>query len=376
MDNQTIDNRNDSRQGYANKYIYNYSGNVYKGRISYNDVYRIINDVKCDNSLLQQLCYCSNPNGAATDDNKVSPKEEDLRGLNESQKQAIKNSLNRPLSVIIGPPGTGKTHTIARLVEYLAKKNNTVAIVSSNNAAIDNVITALQTDVPIARLGNKWNIQDFIESIKSYDEDFQTTLSNWAKYLDDKKNNLDKRPKATAFCKKYPIITSTLHSLASCFNYNLTDSQLYFHFDYVIIDEASQCTPLLGAIAAGFGKHLVVVGDPKQLPPVVDETKFQMAYDKWVYYCSEETQEKDREKFTNLWFLRPDWSFLDLVLCLLTGFTKEEYKQGIPWKKNQSWPIPRHQPVEYTLPLPPPNHWLLQSADVRQSTHQCKEASG
>ncbi|MEU4600409.1 AAA domain-containing protein [Nocardia sp. NPDC023988] len=59
---------------------------------------------------------------------------------NLSQRAAVANALQYPISVIDGPPGTGKTQTILNLVATLvADESLTVAVVSTNNTAVDNV---------------------------------------------------------------------------------------------------------------------------------------------------------------------------------------------------------------------------------------------
>ncbi|MCU1640450.1 MAG: hypothetical protein JWN03_725 [Nocardia sp.] len=59
---------------------------------------------------------------------------------NLSQRTAIDNALRHPISVIDGPPGTGKTQTILNLLaNILVDESKTVAVVSSNNAAVENV---------------------------------------------------------------------------------------------------------------------------------------------------------------------------------------------------------------------------------------------
>jgi hypothetical protein len=59
---------------------------------------------------------------------------------NLSQREAVENGLTRSISVIEGPPGTGKTETILNLVaNIIAAGAGTVGVVSFNNAAVDNV---------------------------------------------------------------------------------------------------------------------------------------------------------------------------------------------------------------------------------------------
>lgn len=64
-----------------------------------------------------------------------------------------------------------------------------------------------------------------------------------------------------AFCKDYPVILSTCHSLRR----RLPDGYL---LDYLIIDEASQVDLLAAALAMASCRNLIVVGDRRQLPHI------------------------------------------------------------------------------------------------------------
>ncbi|MEG0094390.1 MAG: AAA domain-containing protein, partial [Erysipelotrichaceae bacterium] len=65
-------------------------------------------------------------------------------GCNLSQISAVKNALYNQVSVIEGPPGTGKTQTILNIIANLVVGGNTVAVVSNNNDATNNVYEKLQ----------------------------------------------------------------------------------------------------------------------------------------------------------------------------------------------------------------------------------------
>lgn len=59
---------------------------------------------------------------------------------NLSQRAAVEKALNHSVSIIEGPPGTGKTETILNLIaNIVAVQHRTVGIVSFGNAAVDNV---------------------------------------------------------------------------------------------------------------------------------------------------------------------------------------------------------------------------------------------
>lgn len=88
-------------------------------------------------------------------------------GVNLSQKDAVNNAFTSPLSIIEGPPGTGKTQTILNIIANAVMNGQSVAVVSSNNSATKNVYEKLQKngiEFIAALLGNSTNRQEFIDS--------------------------------------------------------------------------------------------------------------------------------------------------------------------------------------------------------------------
>ena len=63
-------------------------------------------------------------------------------GLNESQLAAVEQAFRAQVSVIEGPPGTGKTQTILNILANILLRGQTVAVLSNNNAAVENVYEA------------------------------------------------------------------------------------------------------------------------------------------------------------------------------------------------------------------------------------------
>ncbi|WP_253454071.1 AAA domain-containing protein [Pseudomonas nitroreducens] len=89
-------------------------------------------------------------------------------GLNESQLAAVEQAFHAQVSVIEGPPGTGKTQTILNILANILLRRQTVAVLSNNNAAVENVYEKLEKcglGHLIAKLGNKDNREDFFADL-------------------------------------------------------------------------------------------------------------------------------------------------------------------------------------------------------------------
>ncbi len=95
-----------------------------------------------------------------------------------SQKAATEKALAEQISVIEGPPGTGKTQTILNIIANAMMNNKTVAVVSNNNSATANVLEKLEkygVDFFAAFLGNKENKEKFFNEQKGVYPD----MSSW-----------------------------------------------------------------------------------------------------------------------------------------------------------------------------------------------------
>lgn len=101
-------------------------------------------------------------------------------GCNESQFKAVSNALSNRISVIEGPPGTGKTQTILNIIANLVLQGKTVQVVSNNNSAVENVIEKMASpkygvDFIAALLGRNERKQDFVDAQSGKYPD----LSSW-----------------------------------------------------------------------------------------------------------------------------------------------------------------------------------------------------
>ncbi|MDA8219324.1 MAG: AAA domain-containing protein, partial [Dehalococcoidales bacterium] len=76
--------------------------------------------------------------------------------LNSEQHQAVRQALSNPLTVITGPPGTGKSQVVTSILVNAAWQGKTVLFASKNNKAVDVVETranALGPRPVLLRLG-------------------------------------------------------------------------------------------------------------------------------------------------------------------------------------------------------------------------------
>ena len=90
-------------------------------------------------------------------DNRLLPDESELpSNLNVNQQDAVRKVLTaKDYAIILGMPGTGKTTTIAEIINALVKRGKTVLLASYTHSAVDTILLKLKdVDYPILRLGS------------------------------------------------------------------------------------------------------------------------------------------------------------------------------------------------------------------------------
>lgn len=88
--------------------------------------------------------------------------------LNNSQKDGIrKGSGTDDYTLILGPPGTGKTTVILQWVKYFVKQGKRILVTSQNNKAVDNVLERLakEDDLECIRVGNESKVSQSIHDL-------------------------------------------------------------------------------------------------------------------------------------------------------------------------------------------------------------------
>lgn len=203
-------------------------------------------------------------------DNEIRQYTSRVKPPNKSQLKAISNALSYPISMIQGPPGTGKTETILNLISVIhgLYPEKTIAVVSTNNEALttiaDKIFEDSGSDPMLANIEQCFAVLGRKSAIKAWKaERFD---------LGEDVSEIDNSGKIrSTYLRRYPIFTSTIHSMRKIFTQpGGFDNQ----FDYVIADECSQMSIMLGLVAISCARNIVLIGDDKQLPPIIkDEVK-------------------------------------------------------------------------------------------------------
>lgn len=175
---------------------------------------------------------------------------------------------NHDTIIIQGPPGTGKTFFISRLLEVLNKENKSVLVATlANRSLIELAKKYFELDTANKMVVFKSNLtleeSKEVSSLKPMPKDFLPVAGS--------------------------ILLTTFYKMSGIAVENIS-SPVY---DYVILEEASQC--FLGTIAAAklLGKKVILVGDPIQLPPVVNQDNpgnispnIDLMLESFTYYAS------------------------------------------------------------------------------------------
>lgn len=144
-------------------------------------------------------------------------------GINLSQSKALKMMFSNRISIIEGPPGTGKTQTILNFIANALINGKSIAVVSNNNSATDNVYEKLQKygySFIAAPLGNADNVDKFFEEYDSEVPTFEKKSVN----IDALKNLYYALPDYFDNENQKKIVTEKLEALELEYKHFLSDN--------------------------------------------------------------------------------------------------------------------------------------------------------
>jgi ATP-dependent RNA/DNA helicase IGHMBP2 len=217
--------------------------------------------------------------------------------LNPSQQAAVRHALAaEDVAIIHGPPGTGKTTTVAALIQTAVARGDRVLACAPSNLAVDNLAEQLAAaGVSLARLGHPARIlpelqahtlDALVERQESYRQakklrrqafglrdqagkfrrarpapGEKQALRDEAAQMLDEARQLEAQAIEQAL-DSAAVILSTLTGIDSAL---LGQRQ----FDLCVIDEAGQSTEPAAWIPVTRSDRLVLAGDHQQLPPTI-----------------------------------------------------------------------------------------------------------
>lgn len=212
--------------------------------------------------------------------------------LNRSQEEAVNKVLAaKEVSIVHGPPGTGKTTTLVEAIYETLHRENQVMVCAQSNTAVDWIAEKLvDRGIHVLRIGNPTRVNDKMlsftyerrfESHPDYAElwsirkaireiqtsmrrkggDERDTIRNRLSHLRFRTTELEVKIDSELF-DEARVVACTLVGSA---NRTLVNR----HFTTLFIDEAAQAIEAACWIAIGKADRVILAGDHHQLPPTV-----------------------------------------------------------------------------------------------------------
>lgn len=196
-------------------------------------------------------------------------------GLNPTQWRAWEEALSRRLSLIWGPPGTGKSRTAravilgAALEAHQQNKPVRILVCAQNYNAMDVVLLDVYEQLKILLPESVYQVR----RVRSYT---RPTDPNTPEAIDTELNRFQLSNRVRDLLSRLEgregitVVGTTPHQVHNLLLAHSGNARGEF-FDLILVDEASQMDVGLSILAVSSlaqGGSVVLAGDPKQLPPI------------------------------------------------------------------------------------------------------------
>ncbi|AOP33969.1 AAA family ATPase [Leptospira tipperaryensis] len=223
--------------------------------------------------------------------------------LNESQKNAVLHAvLSEDVTIIHGPPGTGKTTTLTEIVSQLVAEERKILVSAPTHSACDLLVESIsEKGIPVLRLGHparvsetalhstldyklfhhpdgkllseyRREVVEISKQAKKYKRNFGEKEREERKSLFQEVKELKKTIRTIeaglidSLVSSHPVIVSTPVASAK----GILEGRF---FDYCVLDECSQALEPASWIPILKSDRVILAGDHKQLPPTLFSEK-------------------------------------------------------------------------------------------------------
>jgi energy-coupling factor transporter ATP-binding protein EcfA2 len=170
-----------------------------------------------------------------------------------NNESSIADTIMRTLEeenicILQGPPGSGKSYTIAQILKHYLNEGKTACVTTMANKGLIELVQ-----------------QSPLKEILAEGKIVKTNLS-----ADEKRIVKDIKPSANGLIvPEGELLCSTNYVLSYAFNQKNVEEYGLPSYDLIIIEEASQAYFTSIVAFKSLGKRCLIVGDPMQLPPIV-----------------------------------------------------------------------------------------------------------
>eukprot|EP00397_Hematodinium_sp_SG-2012_P005716 GEMP01005738.1.p1 GENE.GEMP01005738.1~~GEMP01005738.1.p1 ORF type:complete len:939 (+),score=218.12 GEMP01005738.1:303-3119(+) len=190
----------------------------------------------------------------------------DMAKLSATQCNVVKSAMQQRVTVVRGPPGTGKTFTGCSVIRgWLSQGFKTLAVAHTNQACEHIAAQLTDCGVSAVRLGASLSAQDLLDQSAFCELIGEENVELIREGMQNDSFKL--RPYIKLAAERASVVVS------SCIASGHPDMLHEFAFARVLFDEAGQITEPTALVPLWWGaRAMCLIGDERQLPPTVMST--------------------------------------------------------------------------------------------------------